>query len=80
MEKGLKYKLHNRKKNWPINLALEAETAITRLPNHYLEFYRREVVERIETLHHHAAFPKRNTYLQTQIMKSYKQNSKTTLS
>jgi hypothetical protein len=42
LEKGLKYKLHNKKKNWPTNLALEAETAITRLPNHYLEFYRRQ--------------------------------------
>jgi hypothetical protein len=42
LEKELKYKLHNKKKNCPTNLALEAETAITRLPNHCLEFYRRQ--------------------------------------
>ena len=76
LEKWLKYKLHNKKKNWPANLALEAETAITRLPNHYLEFYRRRVAERIETQHDHTSFSKRNTRLETQIMKSYKQNSK----
>jgi len=31
LEKGLKYNLHTKKKNWLVNLALEAETAITKL-------------------------------------------------
>ena len=32
LEKGLKYNLHSKKKNWLVNLALEAETAVTQLP------------------------------------------------
>jgi len=29
LEKGLKYNLHTKKKNWLLKLGLEAETAIT---------------------------------------------------
>jgi len=32
LEKGPKYNIHSRKKNWLTTLALEAETAITHLP------------------------------------------------
>jgi hypothetical protein len=45
------YNLHTRRKNWLTNVALEAETAITRLPNHDRDFYRRQIVELIKTLH-----------------------------
>jgi hypothetical protein len=32
LQKGLKYNLHSKPRNWIQNLALEAETAITQLP------------------------------------------------
>ena len=34
LEKGPKYNLHSKPKDWIRNLALEAETAITQLPPH----------------------------------------------
>jgi hypothetical protein len=35
------YNLHTKKKNWIVNLALEAETAIIRLPGLDHEYYRK---------------------------------------
>jgi hypothetical protein len=41
LEKGHKYDLHTKKKNWLLNLALEAETAITPFPITDREFYKK---------------------------------------
>ncbi len=49
LEKGLKCNLHT--KNWIVNLALEAEPAITQLSVLDSEYYRKQVAERTETLH-----------------------------
>jgi len=69
LEKGLKYNLHTKKINCLTNLALEAETAVTQLPNHDSEFYRRQIGECIQTLHHQiTSYPKQNTQLETRTM------------
>jgi len=52
LEKGLKYNLHTKMKNWLLNLALEAETDITQLPITDCEFYRKPIADHIETLQH----------------------------
>jgi hypothetical protein len=41
LQKGPKYNLHNKPKNWIQNLALEAETAISHLPASEREVYRK---------------------------------------
>jgi hypothetical protein len=41
LQKGPKYNLHDKPKNWIQNLALEAETAISHLPNPEREVYRK---------------------------------------
>jgi hypothetical protein len=50
LQKGLKYNLHSKPKNWLQNLALEEETAIQALPTPDREIYRHTVVNRISTL------------------------------
>jgi hypothetical protein len=50
LQKGLKYNLHPKPKNWLQNLALEAETAITTLPPNEREAYRKLTANRIDTL------------------------------
>jgi hypothetical protein len=45
LNKGPKYNLHIKRADWLTNLALEAETAITQLPPHEREFYRKQVAE-----------------------------------
>jgi len=53
LEKGLKYNLHNRKRNWLSTLALEAETAINSLPHPEREYFRNKVAENLEQLKQH---------------------------
>jgi DNA-binding ferritin-like protein (Dps family) len=57
LQKGPKYNLHAKGHSWIQNLALEAETAITKLPANERESYRRIVADRVRTLqkkrHHH---------------------------
>ena len=48
LERGLKYNLHSRKKNWLTTLALDAETAITLLPITDSDYYRKQVADRIK--------------------------------
>jgi len=43
LEKGLKYNLHNKKRNWLTTLALEAERAINSLPHTEREYFRNKV-------------------------------------
>jgi hypothetical protein len=50
LQKVLKYKLHNKQKNWIQNLALKAETAISKLPASDRDAYRKFVAERINTV------------------------------
>jgi hypothetical protein len=50
LQKGLKYNLHSKPKNWIQNLALEAEIAITQLPTNNRDVYRKLVANRIDIL------------------------------
>jgi len=50
LQKGPKYNLHDKPKNWIRNLALEAETAISSLPPSQREIYRTLTSERINAL------------------------------
>jgi len=50
LQKGLKYNVHAKRKNWVPNLALEAETAISLLPTNEREVYMKLVADRIDTL------------------------------
>ena len=50
LQKGLKYNLHTKQKNWIQDLALEAETAIQKLPISDRDTYRHLVATRINTL------------------------------
>jgi hypothetical protein len=50
LNKGLKYNLHHKQKNWLTNLVLEAETDISLLPLTDRGYYRRQVSERITQL------------------------------
>jgi len=50
LQKGPKYNLHDKPKDWIQNLALEAETAISRLPHTEREVYRKMTAERINIL------------------------------
>jgi hypothetical protein len=52
LQKVLKYKLHNKQKKWIQNLALEAETAISKLPASDRDEYRKSVAERVNTVQH----------------------------
>jgi hypothetical protein len=47
LQKGLKYNLHNKQKTWIQNLAIEAETAISKLPTSDRDVYRKLTAERI---------------------------------
>ena len=51
LQKGLKYNTHAKNKDWIQTLALEAETAITKLPTNERDIYRKMVANRIDTLH-----------------------------
>jgi len=50
LQKGPKYNIHTKSRNWIQNLALEAETAISHLPPTDREVYRKLTSERISTL------------------------------
>ena len=45
LEKRLKFNVNTKSKNWIVNLALEAATAIIRLPVLDCEYYRKQVKE-----------------------------------
>ena len=50
LEKGPKYNLHHKKKNWLTNLALEAQTAISLLPTIDWEYFRNRVSGHLQKL------------------------------
>jgi len=51
LQKGPKYNIHAKERNWIQNLGLEAETAIAQLPTNERETYRKIVANRINTLY-----------------------------
>jgi hypothetical protein len=83
LQKGLKYNLHTKKKNWIQNLALEAETAISQLPTNEREFYRKLVADRIEKMQRqHNSNTTHNTHPEAKLIKSIQpklQQSNTTI-
>jgi hypothetical protein len=50
LQKGPRYNILAKRRNWIQNLALEAETAITQLPANEREAYRKIAADRIHTL------------------------------
>jgi hypothetical protein len=57
MQKGPKYNLHDKPKNWIQNLALETETAISHLPPTDRDVYRKLAAERINILQKNNSTP-----------------------
>jgi hypothetical protein len=71
LQKGPKYNIHSKQKNWLQNLALEAETAITQLPTTDHNVYRKLVAERINTLQRNSnPNPRRNTHPESRTIKT----------
>ena len=68
IQKGLKYNLHSKPKNWIHNLALEAETAISLLPSSEQDVYRKLVVDHIGKLQQQN--PSHKPYPETKLIKS----------
>ena len=54
LQKGLKYNLHSKPKNWIQNLALEAKTAINLVPSSEQDVHRMLVADRIDKLQLHS--------------------------
>jgi len=78
LQKGLKYNVHAKWKNWIQNLALEAETAISLLPTNERDVYRKLVADRIDTLSQKKSLPQ-NTPRGKTIRSIQNKQSKTTL-
>jgi hypothetical protein len=70
LQKGPKYNLHAKGRNWIQNLALEAETAITQLPTNERESYRRIVADRIHTLQDNNATHTQKNHHETRLINS----------
>ena len=51
LNKGPKYNLSHKKRNWLRNLAFEAENAITLLPTHEQDYLRYQVAQNLQVLH-----------------------------
>jgi hypothetical protein len=54
LNKGLKYNLGHKKKQWLSNLALEAEAAVARLPTHEQEHVRHLIAHNLQKLYKHS--------------------------
>jgi len=73
LQKGPKYNLHSKPKNWLQTLAIEAETAITRLPPSHREVYRMLTAEHINTLQENNRPPHaHNTQHESKIIQNIK--------
>ena len=73
LEKGPKYNMHSKPKNWLQTLALEAETAITHLPPPEREVYRKMTAESINTPRDNSQPPRaHNTHAESKIIKNFK--------
>jgi hypothetical protein len=76
LEKGPKYNLQSHRKKWLTTLALEAETAITHLPNANRDYCRKQVADRIEKLHN-KSHPHKNTHPEIRTLRSIRTKLKT---
>jgi hypothetical protein len=74
LQKGLKYNLHSKPKNWIQNFALEAETAITQLPSNERDVYRKLVADHIDKLQQQN--PSYRTNPENKLVKSIQTNYK----
>jgi len=80
LQKGLKYNLHTKCRDWLKNLALEAETAVSHLPIADRDVYRKLVAERITTLHQNSKHPPTpNTQQETKSIQSKLQSNNATI-
>ena len=77
LQKGSKYNIHAKRRNWIQNLGLEAETAITQLPTNEREAYRKIIADRLCTLQQNNN-PSRShrTHPKTRIIKSVRSKLK----
>jgi len=73
-QKGIKYNIHTKNKNWIQTLVLEAETAITKLPTNERDVYTKLVAEDIEKLHKHN--PTHNTNSEAKLIQSIQRKLK----
>lgn len=53
LQKGLKYNLHHKPKNWINNLSLEAETAIQQIPIYNQDIVRHQTAKKPDSLYKH---------------------------
>jgi len=74
LQKGIKYNIHAKKKNWIQTLALEAETAVTQLPPNGRDVYRKLIAEHIENVQKQN--PTHNTHPEEKIVRSIQRNLK----
>jgi len=73
LQKGLKYNIHSKPKEWRQTLAFQAETAITHLSPSEREVYRKLTPERISILKENNKFPRtHNTQSEPKIIRSIK--------
>ena len=74
LQKGPKYNIHDKPKDWIQNLALEAETAISHLPPPERETYRKLTAERINTLqdNNKTTHPTHGTHSEIKTIRSIK--------
>jgi len=73
LQKGPKYNIHSKPKNWLQTLALEAEAAITHLPPSEREVYRKLAAECINTLQENKRLPHaQNIQLESKIIRDIK--------
>jgi hypothetical protein len=73
LQKGPKYNVHAKPRNWIQNLGLEAETAISQLPTKERETYRKIVAECIHTIQqNNTSSSIHNTHPKTRLIKSIK--------
>jgi hypothetical protein len=73
LQKGPKYNIHGKPRNWIQNMGLEADTTISQLPTNERETYRKIVAERIHTLQqNNTSNSIHNTHPKTRLIKSIK--------
>jgi hypothetical protein len=70
LQKGPKYNIHAKRRNWIQSLALEAETSITQLPNNERDAYRKIVADRIHTLQKNSPNQTHKTHHEARIIGS----------
>jgi hypothetical protein len=78
LNKGFKYNLHHKRKDWLENLALEAESAINYLPQSDRDYYRRQVSQNLTEIHKQSQHePNQNTHREKNTINSIKSKLKT---